>query len=322
MLLTKLTGRLVEKVNPPAVLASPAAALRDPLILAFYRELLGDRHRDIFERMVMTMAREILGDRPLVYEEILRELIEVGGDLKPSELESFWRYHVTADTFEFQKRFADLRKPCSMKLERFVFHVGSRQLLESIKDLVPLSIRKGWQFDPAANKRTDDYHVCFADGTIDQLATYLAGHSMFDADIGDFIEDVEEENGQCFSKRFAVAVVEKKDTSYDGPHNIETLYCLFNEAFVETYETISPVSIVRVIKIPITILLDDQIESLKQEGRRLFSELRQGRSDLSRDGYAADSKLTDAMYIAQVHAELALKYALLEFAKSHPSPRS
>lgn len=296
-------------------------------VVRSYRELIGKRGLTAFTRNVLPMAAAVLENHPKLCEAVLMKLIDVASYLKPTEIDRFWKSTVTFDTFDFQRRYLELDLPRSDAIEGKVFHITDRWLLNGIKELIPKYIRDGEPFVPEPDDDSDYYHdyyrVCCAAGTIDQLSIYLLGHAMLSWMVKKKFKWPLEENDLVVSTTMAVAVVDQKHVAYKEEHTIETVYDLggswLDDAVmgggivrVHQAERITPID--DVITIPFTVITDDQIDELRQQGKAFYAE-RIATGSASPEIDIADPESAGDIFAAVKHHERTFKYAFIRYAE-------
>lgn len=331
------------RFNPPqsfqSITAQPAS-LREPSVVTAnvmrsYDELIGDRGREAFEQHTVPMAMSILGSDPKRVEEILLKLIDQASYLTPEELDGFWDAHVTTDTFEFHNEYQELLKPATRGLGDYLFHIGSRLLLEMADTLVPEYIRKGEEFDAEHAKEVnyDGFEICFVTGRdIDKLTRFLIGHvltytlSLDKDDDKSLREDILECNAFFMPLQYAVVAVGRQEVVGSGKvqeHGIHTTYAKDYSDYSEQ-NTIQEMSswtsqdVEHLITIPLTIVTEAQIAELRAEGEQYYrNHIETG--EVTPELPFENASQAGAIYAAVRQQELALKYALVKFAEQQPN---
>lgn len=293
-------------------------------IISNYERQMNNAGLTVFQERTLPLAKSILSDDSQTYRQTLDALITIAAQNNRHErLPNFWDSEVTEDAFEFQRDFENLRKPCNTKVDPFTFHVNHRRLLqEEITDgqLVPHYMRQGRPFDADEDEETDDYKVYFASGTVDEVSKFLAGYALV-SKTSDWEEtDYSRINSPQFARTQAIAVANTTKNSMryeERGHDMLTLYSPEgNGEAVDLYISNQAVP-VQVLRIPLTILLPEQIKQLRQEGLALY---RSGKFytdnlyfEIQNEDQAAD------IYAYSKHQEIAIKQAILKFISASPN---
>lgn len=211
-----------------------------------------------------------------------------------------------------------------------------------------LLLGEDYDEDDDRDEENDDYTVYFASGTVEELAKFLVGHALVSrpptwgkSDYGQIssTQSVDElfkilagyatatktsnwdntEYSQMNSPQFvrteAIAMVDTSKVSMkyaERDHSIRTLYSPENNReAVDTYVSHQSVP-VSILRLPLTVLLPEQIDQLRDEGAKLY---------ISGHFYTGNLpfKLENAQQAADIyayskHQELAIKHKLLQLA--------
>ncbi len=296
-------------------------------INALYDDIIGDTGRDIFSSRILPLAQEQLGADPNAYSSILKQLLDVAGSCKAGELIDLWSNGVTAETFSFHREFDRLLQADNSRTSNFVFHINERRLFDSLNGgtLIPKYILDRRPFDPKEASwetgiESDYYRVCFADGTVDELAGFLAGHALLNLNITHEGRE-KEENSPIFSRTHAIGAADYDKTRNSAAnlaggnkHEVLTPCGVRRDLFIDVRDSTKPVPVVAVIPIPFTLLLPTQLEDLKAQGRHLFET---GLVNDDFDYFVTTPDAGAAAYQATIHQTLATKFALQQFLQAN-----
>jgi hypothetical protein len=287
-----------------------------------YGNTFGGEGMTFFRDTAVPLAAKVLKGEPRLYEQTLLSLIQMAKDNDLSDagdIEAFWTQDITTDTFEFQKHFAQLIAPSSFAIKGAVFHGNYRKLLEKDirnKTLIPEYMLKGESYDAKkAESNKDFYRVCFADGSVDELSVFLAGHLLYAKTTFWDSEDYKRVNNLLFPHVFSIAVAPKSKTTQRGEHDMITLYKADTSAErVDLFASDKPIQI-ETIPIPITALLPDQVMHLTRIGEDMYRSGEFSTGNWDGELRSAESaEYAGRVYAQSRHAELAIKYTLLQHA--------
>jgi hypothetical protein len=309
---------MVEPISPQT--KDGMLVLLDKNLEVYYKEQLDNLGIGPFEERVVPLARLVLAETPKSHQTLQSLISTATQYVNPDKISSFWTNEVTQDTFEFQKLFDKLIQPNNTAIENFVFHINHKKLLEEElidSKLIPQYIRQDIPYNAKEDEGGDDYRVCFASGTIDELSKFLAGYALISNAWTWGKTAYREINSPKFALSQSIAVASTGATKHHGEHDMLTMYSPEgNGEKVMQYISNQAVP-VEIVKIPVTVLLPEQINQLRNEGLDLY---RSGKFyignlnfDLNDEQQAAD------IYAHSKHQELVIKYVLLKFMDGNKS---
>lgn len=278
-------------------------------VLRSYRSLIGDLGIETFSNRILPLAKAELGNFPNLYKAVLKQLINLAGDLKIPELLDLWKEGVTNLTFKFHH--PNLDKTYGPRPLSYLFHINLSSVLQNLTQLCPDYILKGWKFSSSEfNRDPDTYSVCFAKGTTSDLAKFLVGHQLLDNTDADKCHLFEAGGLKFFLKsRLAVANLNDELIAY-GVHPSENLLTDGLGSDIETIRSTSSLDI-RVFRIPAIVLLPEQHKVLLSEGREFY--IKNSKTPSWRPFIEDISPQQSAeIYAKSRHLELSLAYSLSE----------
>jgi hypothetical protein len=294
----------------------------DNQVLAYYQKLLQGFGLQSFQEKVLPLARRILSLRPEIYKQNLESLIHLAANQPQARgnIDQFWTTEVTADTFEFQRNFAQLSAPSSIAPAENVFHINRQEMLKDAEQrggqLLPAYVLENRPYNQEEDEGFGTETLHFASGSVDNLSRFLVGFGLIDKTKGWKPRDFLTVNGLRFRDTQALAVAAKSATEYSGLHDIDTLYApTSTKELIDIFVSRVPTPI-EVVSFPVTVLLPHQVQNLLTEGEAAYK-----RGDFEEVFKVSPENEHQAgnVYALSKHLELMMKMILLKYP-TNPLP--